>query len=77
MVSTITIDIINTDPDSPICDPNDPAYNWDPSCSSYDPSISIDVEYPFTPVTPGFALLFGELTLHADSQMLIAPIAKP
>lgn len=41
-----------------------------------DPAISINIEYLFTPVTPGIAL-FGDLTMHVNSQMLSSPIAQP
>jgi hypothetical protein len=41
-----------------------------------DPLISIDIDYLFHPITPGVAML-GDLTLHANSQMLLTPLAKP
>ncbi len=41
-----------------------------------DPSIEIDIEFVFEPITPGVALM-GDLTMHVNSQMLLADIAKP
>lgn len=41
-----------------------------------DPLISIDIEFLFEPITPGIAL-FGDLFLHAHSQMLRTAVAIP
>ena len=49
-----------------------------------DPSIKINIEFTFEPITPGVAFLGrnlkameGLLTMNVNSQMLIAPIAEP
>jgi hypothetical protein len=38
--------------------------------------VSVDVEVLFEPITPGLSLM-GDLQLHANSQMMMAPIAEP
>lgn len=40
------------------------------------PVVTIDIDYNFEPVTPGVALL-GDLPIHANSQMLMSPVALP
>lgn len=40
-----------------------------------DPMIEIDIEFPFEPITPGLGLI-GDLTIHVNSQMIFAPIAR-
>lgn len=47
-----------------------------PDPFSGDPEIKISIEYTFIPITPGIALM-GDLTMHVNSQMLLAPIAEP
>ena len=41
-----------------------------------DPEINISIDYLFKPITPGVALM-GDLTMHANSHMLMVPIAVP
>ncbi len=38
--------------------------------------VSIDINTSFEPITPGLSLI-GDLQLHANSQMLMTPIAEP
>jgi hypothetical protein len=38
--------------------------------------VSIDINVLFEPVTPGLSLI-GDLQLHANSQMIMTPIAEP
>jgi Flp pilus assembly protein TadG len=44
--------------------------------STDDPEINIYIEYIFTPITPGIALM-GDLTMQVNSHMLMTPIAEP
>jgi len=44
--------------------------------STNDPEINIWIDYLFTPITPGIALM-GDFTLHVNSSMLITPYAQP
>ncbi len=44
--------------------------------STNDPVVSIDIDFLFEPITPGLALI-GDITLHVNSQMIMAPIAEP
>ena len=44
--------------------------------STDDREINISIDYLFKPITPGIALM-GDLTLHVNSHMLMAPIAAP
>ena len=44
--------------------------------TTLDHIIKIGIDFTFKPVTPGIALL-GDLNMHVNSQMLMAPIAKP
>ncbi len=44
--------------------------------STDDPIISIDIDFLFEPITPGMTLI-GDLTMHVNSQMIMAPIAEP
>ncbi len=44
--------------------------------STDDPEIDITIDYLFTPITPGIALL-GDLTMQVNSHMLMTPIALP
>jgi len=44
--------------------------------STGDPEINIGIDYLFRPITPGIALM-GDLTMHVNSHMLMAPIAEP
>lgn len=39
-----------------------------------DPMVDIDITYLFEPITPGLSLI-GDMTIHVNSQMLLAPIA--
>ncbi len=47
-----------------------------PDSGTDDPKINIYIDFIFKPVTPGIALM-GDLTMHVNSQMLMAPIAEP
>ncbi len=38
--------------------------------------VSVDIDILFEPVTPGLSLM-GDLQLHANSQMIMTPIAEP
>ena len=44
--------------------------------SSDDPVINIKIEFSFNPITPGIALLIGELPINVESEMLLTPIAE-
>ena len=44
--------------------------------STDDPEISIGIDHLFRPITPGISLI-GDLTMHVNSHMLMAPIAVP
>ena len=44
--------------------------------STDDPEINISIDYLFSPITPGIALM-GDLTMHVNSHMLMAQIAEP
>ncbi len=44
--------------------------------STDDPIISVDINFLFEPITPGITLI-GDLTMHVNSQMIMAPIAEP
>ena len=44
--------------------------------STDDPIISVDIDFFFEPITPGITLI-GDLTMHVNSQMIMAPIAEP
>lgn len=44
--------------------------------STGDPEINIGIDYLFSPITPGIALM-GDLPMHVNSQMLMVPIAVP
>ena len=44
--------------------------------STNDPEINIIIDYVFSPITPGIALL-GDLTMQVNSHMLMTPIALP
>lgn len=41
-----------------------------------DPVIYIDTEFLFEPVTPGLAIIW-DFTMHANSQMIMTPLAQP
>jgi len=38
--------------------------------------VSVDIDVLFEPITPGLSLM-GDLQLHANSQMIMTPIAEP
>lgn len=40
-----------------------------------EPLVNIEIAYPFEPITPGLGLI-GDMTIRANSQMLMTPIAK-
>ena len=44
--------------------------------STADPKIQIEIDFLFSPVTPGIAMM-GDLTMHVNSQMMMVPIATP
>ncbi len=44
--------------------------------STNEPEINISINYVFSPITPGIALM-GDLTMQVNSHMLMAPIALP
>jgi len=44
--------------------------------SSDDPVIKVDIDFLFHPITPGLSLI-ADMTLHANSQMMMTPVAIP
>ena len=44
--------------------------------STEETEIIITIDYVFSPITPGIALM-GDLTMQVNSHMLMAPIAQP
>ncbi len=44
--------------------------------STDDPKIQVEIDFLFSPVTPGIAMM-GDLTMHVNSQMIMVPIAVP
>lgn len=44
--------------------------------STNDPIIIVDIDFSYEPITPGISLMTN-ITIHANSQMLMTPIALP
>jgi hypothetical protein len=44
--------------------------------SSDDPVINVDIDFLFHPITPGLSMI-ANMTLHANSQMMMTPVALP